>query len=52
MISVITPVAFRAIGQFYADFSQTSDEEVAACLTGPPRSEREAQPPGHPAAGS
>src|SRR5262249_41597639 len=66
MISVATPTAFRAIGQFYADFSQTSDEEVTACLTRPPgdagasdelgrrvrpRGEREARPPGHPAAG-
>ena len=28
------PEAFFAIGQFYANFSQTSDEEVAACLAG------------------
>ena len=27
-----TPALFFAIGQFYADFSQTSDEEVVACL--------------------
>ncbi|MGZ4206549.1 MAG: phosphoribosyltransferase family protein [Actinomycetota bacterium] len=27
-----TPRDFFAIGQFYADFAQTSDEEVAACL--------------------
>jgi putative phosphoribosyl transferase len=27
-----TPEPFRAIGQFYADFSQTSDDEVVACL--------------------
>jgi putative phosphoribosyl transferase len=26
------PEAFFAIGQFYADFSQTTDEEVVACL--------------------
>jgi putative phosphoribosyl transferase len=30
--AVGTPEFFEAIGQFYADFSQTSDEEVAACL--------------------
>jgi putative phosphoribosyl transferase len=28
------PVAFFAIGEFYANFNQTSDEEVAACLAG------------------
>ncbi|MFP3989582.1 phosphoribosyltransferase family protein [Streptomyces sp. E11-3] len=27
-----TPRQFYAIGQFYADFEQTSDEEVSACL--------------------
>ena len=27
-----TPRDFYAIGQFYADFSQTADEEVVACL--------------------
>ena len=32
LISLATPEPFYAIGQFYADFSQTSDEEVAACL--------------------
>jgi putative phosphoribosyl transferase len=32
MISVSTPAGFLAIGQFYADFSQTADEEVVACL--------------------
>jgi len=53
MISVITPFAFRAIGQFYADFSQTSDEEVTACLTRPPgdASPSASRPPAHPAAG-
>jgi len=34
MISLATPEPFGAVGQFYADFSQTSDEEVAACLAG------------------
>ena len=34
MISLATPEPFGAVGQFYADFSQTSDEEVAACLEG------------------
>ncbi len=32
LISLATPEPFYAIGQFYRDFSQTSDEEVAACL--------------------
>lgn len=32
MISVTTPAPFYGIGQFYADFSQTSDAEVVACL--------------------
>ncbi|MEU8530412.1 MULTISPECIES: phosphoribosyltransferase family protein [Streptomyces] len=31
-VCVHEPVFFRAIGQFYADFSQTPDEEVIACL--------------------
>jgi putative phosphoribosyl transferase len=29
-----TPGNFFAIGQFYVDFSQTTDEEVIACLEG------------------
>jgi putative phosphoribosyl transferase len=33
MVSVATPTPFFAIGQFYNDFSQTSDETVVACLT-------------------
>ena len=32
LIAVITPAPFYGIGQFYADFSQTSDEQVVACL--------------------
>ena len=32
LVSVATPEPFFAIGEFYRDFSQTSDEEVAACL--------------------
>ena len=31
-VCVDTPTYFYAIGQFYADFSQTSDDEVIACL--------------------
>jgi len=33
MVSVATPSPFYAIGEFYGDFSQTSDETVMACLT-------------------
>ncbi len=32
LIAVATPAGFMAIGQFYDDFSQTSDEEVVRCL--------------------
>ena len=31
-IALDTPTGFLAIGQFYADFSATSDDEVVACL--------------------
>ena len=31
-VALATPVAFFAIGEFYADFSQTSDAEVVDCL--------------------
>ncbi|MDB1087586.1 phosphoribosyltransferase family protein [Streptomyces sp. ACA25] len=32
LVSVETPADFMAIGQFYTDFAQTTDEEVLACL--------------------
>ena len=32
LVSVATPVPFYAIGQFYRDFSQTTDAEVATAL--------------------
>ncbi len=32
LIALETPSPFWAIGQFYADFSQTSDDEVVDCL--------------------
>jgi putative phosphoribosyl transferase len=32
LVCVDTPRDFVAIGQFYADFSQTTDDEVIACL--------------------
>lgn len=31
-VCVETPVGFHAIGQFYADFSQLTDDDVVACL--------------------
>lgn len=32
VISIVTPTDFFAVGQFYADFSQTSDDEVKRLL--------------------
>src|ERR1035437_4100205 len=32
IVCVITPEEFRAVGQFYEDFSQTTDEEVRELL--------------------
>ena len=34
LVCVDTPAWFVAIGQFYGDFSQTTDDEVIACLGG------------------
>jgi putative phosphoribosyl transferase len=34
LVCVETPQPFSAVGQFYADFTQTTDDEVAACLQG------------------
>jgi putative phosphoribosyl transferase len=31
-VCVETPVSFMGVGQFYADFRQTSDDEVVECL--------------------
>jgi putative phosphoribosyl transferase len=36
LVSVSTPLFFGAISQFYDDFSQTSDEDVVACLATAP----------------
>ena len=44
MVCLDTPGDFFAIGQFYADFSQATDEEVIACL------ERAAAPATRPSA--
>jgi putative phosphoribosyl transferase len=35
LVCVGIPARFGAIGQFYADFSQTTDDEVIACLERP-----------------
>jgi putative phosphoribosyl transferase len=32
VICLVTPPAFAAVGEFYQDFAQTTDEEVVACL--------------------
>jgi len=42
---VITPVPFYGIGEFYADFRQTTDAEVAACLDQAAAPERGSGPP-------
>ncbi|WP_240134636.1 phosphoribosyltransferase family protein [Streptomyces sp. MUM 178J] len=40
LICLDTPPGFYAIGQFYADFDQTSDEEVLSCLAAAERRSR------------
>ncbi|MGZ6895955.1 MAG: phosphoribosyltransferase family protein [Acidimicrobiia bacterium] len=35
LVALVTPEPFYAVGQFYADFSQTTDDEVVACLEAP-----------------
>lgn len=32
LVALATPPAFFAVGQWYSDFSQTSDDEVISCL--------------------
>lgn len=32
VVCVLRPLTFVAVGEFYEDFTQTSDEEVVACL--------------------
>jgi predicted phosphoribosyltransferase len=34
VVCVMTPEPFRAVGQWYRDFSEVTDEEVAECLEG------------------
>jgi predicted phosphoribosyltransferase len=37
VVCLYAPGSFRAVGQGYGDFSETSDEEVRQALAGPPR---------------
>lgn len=46
LVSVATPEPFYAIGQFYQDFSQTTDAEVTAALAGGQRSLQRRAPGG------
>ncbi|MFI7006531.1 phosphoribosyltransferase family protein [Streptomyces sp. NPDC050145] len=48
-VCLYAPRDFDAVGQFYADFSQTEDEEVVACLeeTNTPRPDAAASAPSH-----
>jgi putative phosphoribosyl transferase len=39
VVTLSSPEYFYAVGQFYNDFSQTTDEEVIAILTPPPSKE-------------
>ena len=45
LVCVDTPAGFYAIGQFYADFSQVTDDDVITCLDQAARAQ--AQPAGH-----
>lgn len=47
VVFLATPAGFSAVGQWYQDFSQTSDEEVIALLT---RAASETPPPNPPKA--
>ena len=44
LVYVIAPADFAAVGQFYADFSQTSDDEVASVLRAAARAAGSAAP--------
>ncbi len=41
IVCLSSPVNFYAVGQFYRDFPQVTDEEVIACLAGSNRREKE-----------
>lgn len=36
LVSLETPRSFHAVGEFYADFASTTDDEVVECLVAPP----------------
>jgi putative phosphoribosyl transferase len=44
LVYVIAPADFAAVGQFYADFSQTTDDEVASVLRAAARAAGSAEP--------
>lgn len=46
LVSLHTPRDFFGVGQFYADFSQTGDDEVVACLRSAPAGPMAAHPSG------
>jgi len=46
LVTVATPSPFSGIGQFYVDFSPTSDDEVVRCLRDQPRPDAERGGPG------
>ncbi len=48
-VCLATPEPFFAIGQFYSDFSQTTDDEVIACLQDAPAPQRPDEPGAWPA---
>lgn len=44
-ICALTPIHFHGVGQFYSDFSQTSDDEVQALLADAAERLKDRQPP-------
>ncbi len=52
VVCLATPSGFRAIGQFYADFAQTSDEEVVELLRRSKEWQPTSPPTGGPSAGA
>jgi predicted phosphoribosyltransferase len=45
VVCVRAPASFRAVGEWYDDFSQTTDDDIRALLAGPFRSEGRSGPP-------
>lgn len=48
LVAVATPLGFAAVGQFYRDFTQTSDNEVLALLDAAAKRMADADPPADP----